>query len=128
MSEPRHVAWAYWEHLNRREIEEAISLLNDAGTWWLLRTLTTTPMRDMKDHIRRVMQNVSMHFTLLDTIAEGDRVLLEVECVGPTPSGAEYRNRYCFIVTVWDGTILHVREYMDTALANAMLAALPDAG
>jgi ketosteroid isomerase-like protein len=55
-----------------------------------------------------------LRFTVLDMVAEGDRVAAEVASDGLHASGKRYQNRYHFLFTVTDGRIVAVKEYMDT--------------
>ena len=47
-------------------------------------------------------------------IAEGDKVALEVESHGELRNGRVYENQYHALITVRDGRIAEVKEYMDT--------------
>jgi uncharacterized protein len=40
-------------------------------------------------------------------------------------SGKTYNNRYCFVIEMADGKMREVREYLDSALAEAVLEPLP---
>ena len=53
--------------------------------------------------------------------AEGDRVAVEAKSLAHTNSGRTYNNRYHFLITVHDGLVTSVKEYLDTMHANAIL-------
>ena len=53
--------------------------------------------------------------------AEGGRVAVEAESLAHTNSGRTYNNRYHFLITVHDGRVTLVKEYLDTMHANAIL-------
>lgn len=57
-------------------------------------------------------------------VAEGDHVAAQLVIEGRTARGADYRNHYHFAFEIRDGRIARVREYVDTAYANALL--MPD--
>jgi len=38
-----------------------------------------------------------------------------------TVRGEDYDNNYCFVIRMKDGKMVELREYMDTALAEAVL-------
>ncbi len=57
-------------------------------------------------------------------VAEGDHVAAQLVIEGRTAGGADYRNHYHFAFEIRDGRIARVREYVDTAYANALL--MPD--
>jgi len=48
-------------------------------------------------------------------------VVLELESHAELPGGEQYDNRYCYVVTVVDGALHHVREYSDTAYGDRAL-------
>ena len=52
--------------------------------------------------------------------AEGDRVALEMESYGMMASGEVYNNLYHFLITINDGTVASLREYMDTDQARRL--------
>jgi len=52
--------------------------------------------------------------------AEGDRVVMEARGEARARSGVPYNNNYCIVITVKDGRIQHVREYLDSELVTAV--------
>lgn len=57
----------------------------------------------------------------IDTItAEVDRVIIEARGTAATKKGQRYDNSYCIVVTVRDGKIAQVREYLDTELVTSV--------
>jgi ketosteroid isomerase-like protein len=57
----------------------------------------------------------------IDTItAEGDRVIIEARGSARSKAGKAYDNSYCIVITVRDGKIAQVREYLDTELVTAV--------
>ncbi|MSR14791.1 MAG: nuclear transport factor 2 family protein [Gammaproteobacteria bacterium] len=52
--------------------------------------------------------------------AEGDRVVLEARGEAKTKSGQRYDNSYCIVVTVRNGKVAQVREYLDSELVTAV--------
>jgi ketosteroid isomerase-like protein len=54
-------------------------------------------------------------------IADGD--IVAVLCRGDveTKSGERYDNSYCYVMTMRDGLIVELREYLDTALVDRVL-------
>jgi ketosteroid isomerase-like protein len=56
-----------------------------------------------------------------EIIAEGDRVVVLARGEVKTVRGEDYNNSYCFVLRMKDGKIVELREYMDTALAEARL-------
>ena len=56
-----------------------------------------------------------------EIIAEGDRVVVLCRGEVKTKAGNDYNNSYCFVIRMQDGKMVELREYMDTALAEAVL-------
>jgi ketosteroid isomerase-like protein len=80
-------------------------------------------MARMKAFFRKNMPLVPMRFVRHDTLTDGERVALELESFGGTAHGT-YNNRYCFIMTVRDGLIVRINEYVDTRYAAEALVPL----
>lgn len=57
-------------------------------------------------------------------LAEGDRVVAQVEGHATTTRGETYRQTYCFIFRIVGGRIAEVIEYCDTALVERVLEPL----
>jgi len=54
-------------------------------------------------------------------IAEGDYVAVECRGQVTTKAGKPYNNAYCYICRLEDGKLKELTEYLDTALAIAVL-------
>jgi ketosteroid isomerase-like protein len=55
-----------------------------------------------------------MQMTVRGLIAEGDKVAVEVVGDGKLRAGRRYQNDYHLLLTIRDGEIAAVREYLDT--------------
>lgn len=53
-------------------------------------------------------------------IAEGDVVVAQTTGSAETHDGIPYNNAYCQVIRVRDGKIAEVKEYLDTALIDAV--------
>lgn len=104
------------------DVAGALDLLGDDLTWWIagkpdqsaaagvhdktyMARLFRRMFRDLKDGLR---------MTVKSAIAEGDKVALEVESLGELENGRVYNQEYHLALTVRDGKIREVREYLDT--------------
>lgn len=56
-------------------------------------------------------------------VAEGDVVVVECRGDVSTKAGKRYDNHYCYVIQMRDGRMSALTEYMDTALAEAVLTA-----
>lgn len=57
---------------------------------------------------------------------EGDRVVIEAEGLSVTDEGKPYTNQYCFVVTVQDGRIKQINEYLCSAYVEKVLSPMAD--
>ncbi|WGX96354.1 nuclear transport factor 2 family protein [Nocardioides sp. L-11A] len=73
----------------------------------LLRSVPERFPGGVRQHVRR-------------SFAGGDVAVLEVEGDGLFLGERPYRNRYAFVITVRDGTVTSLREYLDTAHSAAV--------
>src|SRR4030095_6749577 len=55
-----------------------------------------------------------LKLTVKSGLAEGDKVAVEVESYGELQNGRVYNQQYHVLMTVRDGKISAVREYLDT--------------
>ena len=60
-------------------------------------------------------------FYITGITAENERVAVEVSGEAVHASGKPYNNKYHFLLTIKDGKILELKEYMDTQLAAKIL-------
>jgi uncharacterized protein len=76
-----------------------------------------------RDLIRPLFANFATPYRNFaeEIIAEGDRVVVLCRGEVKTVSGEDYNNSYCFVIRMRDGKMVELREYMDTALAEARL-------
>jgi uncharacterized protein len=117
----KQLAWSYFEFLNEDRTAEAAALLNPAGTWWSSSGVRRVkPMTEHLSKFEAAMKMVPMRFILHGAIEEGETVAIELESHADLPNGNHYNNVYTFVMTMWEGRILHVREYGDTAHVAAM--------
>lgn len=54
-------------------------------------------------------------------LADGDTVVVEAVGNAVTGDGNDYANDYCFVITLADGKIVQINEYLCTALAERQL-------
>ena len=82
-----------------------------------------------RDLIRPLFENFATPYRNVaeEIIAEGDRVVVLCRGEVKTKAGADYNNSYCFVIRMRDGKMVELREYMDTALAEAVLEPPADA-
>jgi ketosteroid isomerase-like protein len=62
-----------------------------------------------------------LHFTVLDMVAQGDKVAVEATSEGEHVSGQIYGNDYHFLFEFREGKLLRLKEYMDTERVTDVL-------
>ena len=60
-------------------------------------------------------------FNITGMTAENERVAVEVSGEAKHASGEAYNNKYHFLLTIKNGKIIELKEYMDTQLAAKIL-------
>src|SRR6185295_5043968 len=122
----RVIAQRFFELFSASDIDGVLALMTDDATWRIpgKKELTPTAGVYTKERIgrlfRRMVENLSdgLRMTVLSSIAEGDRVALEVISSGDLRNGRLYRQEYHFLMEFRDGRISAVREYLDTQHAH----------
>jgi ketosteroid isomerase-like protein len=119
-------AQRFFELFSASDIDGVLALMTDDATWRIpgKKELTPTAGIYTKERIgrlfRRMLEGLTagLSMTVLSSIAEGDRVALEVVSSGDLKTGRLYRQEYHFLMEFRDGKISGVREYLDTQHAH----------
>jgi ketosteroid isomerase-like protein len=59
--------------------------------------------------------------TTSQIFADGDHVIVELQGAATTHAGEAYNNQYCLVIRMSEGKMVEAREYLDSALADAVL-------
>jgi uncharacterized protein len=121
-------AQRFFDLFSASDLDGVMALMTDDATWRIpgKKELTPTAGVYTKERIgrlfRRMLDNLTggLRMTVLSSIAEGDRVALEVTSSGDLKNGRLYRQEYHFIMEFRDGKISAGREYLDTQHAHAV--------
>jgi ketosteroid isomerase-like protein len=117
-----------FDGLARADATAFLDLMTDDFVWivegqskWSLRFDGKEAVQ--RDLIRPLFANFATPYRNLaeELIAEGDRVVVLCRGEVKTRAGKDYNNSYCFVLRMRDGKMVELREYMDTALAEAVL-------
>ncbi|MGA9770760.1 MAG: nuclear transport factor 2 family protein [Blastocatellia bacterium] len=122
IEENKKLAADFFARFSANDIAGALDLMTDDATWWISGKPDQLPAAG--DHSRKQIARVfhqmagqlkhGLNMTVKSSIAEGDKVALEVESYGELQNGRIYNQQYHFLITLGDGKISEVREYLDT--------------
>ena len=102
--------------------------MTEDATWLIPGKPDATPSAGLytKERISRLFHTMlsrlegGLRMTVKGSIAEGDKVAVEVESMGRLTNGRIYDQRYHFLLEFRGGKICAVREYLDTQHAYAV--------
>jgi ketosteroid isomerase-like protein len=109
----------FFEQFSNGDIDGAFAMVSDDVSWWVPGDLPFSGTKTKAEYLGVVagIQSGVPEGRKLDAvsmIAEGDKVAVEVESLGQHVNGRTYTNKYHFLITVQDGQMVEVKEYMDT--------------
>ena len=123
LEQNRQVALDFYRRFDAGDIAGVLALMADDCSYWLAGKAGTSPtagvahtkaqMADIFDAMARHLEG-PLRMTVKSTVAEGDRVAVEAESRGQLRNGRVYNQEYHALMTIRDGKIAVVREYMDT--------------
>ena len=109
----------FFQRFSNGEIDQAFSLVSDDVSWWVPGELPFSGTKTKGEYMQ-VVGSIQKGFPSglqLDAtsmIAEGNQVAVEVASNGKHVNGKTYANKYHFLITIEEGKIVKVKEYMDT--------------
>ena len=118
----KQLASEFFARFSAGDIAGALDMMADDATWWIAGKpgqLAAAGVHN-KEQIARVFYRMAsqlkngLKMTLKNSIAEGDQVAIELESLGELQNGRVYNNEYHTLMTIRDGKISEVREYLDT--------------
>jgi uncharacterized protein len=108
------------------DVPRTMGMMAESATWWVAGTMPisgtydkaafTALLNGVVDALEGPIQITPKAYTV-----QGERVAVEAESLAHTRSGRTYNNHYHFLITVNDGLISSVKEYLDTMHTNAVL-------
>ncbi|HEY6332536.1 MAG TPA: nuclear transport factor 2 family protein [Blastocatellia bacterium] len=118
----KKVASEFLSTLSTGDVAGALNKLGDDLTWWIAGKPGVAPFSGTmtKEQFAGLLQQMGsqlkggLKMTVKTMTAEEDRVALEVESYGELKNGRVYNQEYHMLMTIRDGKISAVREYLDT--------------
>ena len=122
----RATAKRFFELFSASDIDGALALMTEDATWRIPGKQELLPTAGLytKERIARLFRRMldalptGLRMNVISSLAEGDRVALEVTSSGDLKNGRLYRQEYHFLLEFRDGKICAVREYLDTQHAH----------
>jgi ketosteroid isomerase-like protein len=124
----KQLAARLFERFTAGDLPGVMDLMAPDVNWWIAGKPGQLPV--VGDHDRQRIERLfrrmtaqlkgPLCMTVKSAIAEGDRVAMEVESRGELLNGRLYEQQYHFLITVRDGRIADVREYLDTLHVQAV--------
>lgn len=116
----------FFEALNKGDVDSIVGAYAEDGS---VRTMGQTLISGTfsRDQVAASAGGIfeafpqGLTFTILDMVAEGDKVAVEATSEGQHASGAIYTNEYHFLFEFADGKLRQLREYMDTERVTDVL-------
>ncbi|MGD9660169.1 MAG: nuclear transport factor 2 family protein [Porticoccaceae bacterium] len=112
----------FMAHFGNKDVQGALDMMADDATWWIGGKVELFPVAGLKTKAEIAdiffdlvppMKN-GLKITPKGFVAEGNKVALEAESYGEFPDGRIYNNEYHFLITIENGKIKAVKEYLDT--------------
>ncbi len=122
IEENKNLTRQFFDCLNAGDLSGALALMSDDATWWIAGKSEQLPAAGLysKEKIARLLANMGsqlpngLKVTLDSLVAEGDKVAVEAESYGELHNGRVYNQQYHFLITIQDGRIKAIKEYLDT--------------
>jgi uncharacterized protein len=107
---------------NTNNVAGVLEMMTDDVTWWIAGKADQLPAAGTydKQQATQLLNNMvsqlpnGVKMTVKNLIAENDQVAAEVEGYGELANGRVYQQQYHFLLTVRDGKISGINEYLDT--------------
>ena len=125
IKENKEIAIKFFEALSSGS-ETYLDFYNDDSIIWTAGNNAIGGTRTKKEIIDFAQGILSafptgITFNITGITAENERVAVEVSGEAIHASGEAYNNKYHFLLTIKNGKIIELKEYMDTQLAAKIL-------
>lgn len=131
VSDPLSVVTELAEAFARGDLAGVAATLSEDVVWDVrgVRMLESAPVFEGKDSVvadmlalvGELFEPSTFNIDVEDTIASGDKVVVQWRVSAMTRSGRKYHNSYCMIFTVRDSRVTRVDEYLDSGYFSAVL-------
>lgn len=123
--ENKAVVARFFETFSSGNVQAMLDAMADGGSWWVSGRLEGMSGRYDKasfgplvEGAKAIYKSGGLVITPVSMIAEGNKVAVEATGFAELTDGRTYEPQYHFLITVRDGKVFEVREYMDTQHAR----------
>lgn len=123
--ENKAVVARFFETFSSGNVQAMLDAMADDGSWWVSGRLEGMSGRYDKasfgplvEGAKAIYKSGGLVITPVSMIAEGNKVAVEATGFAELTDGRTYEPQYHFLITVRDGKVFEVREYMDTQHAR----------
>lgn len=102
-------------------VEAIVQALHPDATYWVsgkIEGMSGSYTRDQLGHllsgVTTIYKGGALKITPTSAIAQGEKVAVEAEGYAELNDGRVYNPQYHFLFTIKDGSIMEVKEYLDT--------------
>jgi ketosteroid isomerase-like protein len=124
-AENKAIVARFFEIFSSGDVPALLDAMADGGSWWVSGRLQGMSGRYDKasfgplvEGAKAIYKSGSLAITPVSMIGEGGRVAVEATGFAELADGRAYSPQYHFLVTIKDGKVFEVREYMDTQHAK----------
>jgi ketosteroid isomerase-like protein len=124
-AENKAIVARFFEIFSSGDVPALLDAMADGGSWWVSGRLDGMSGRYDKasfgplvEGAKALYKSGSLAITPVSMIGEGGRVAVEATGFAELADGRAYSPQYHFLVTIKDGKVFEVREYMDTQHAK----------
>lgn len=122
----KEVVHATFTALNAGDSDTFFGNLSDDIRWTIIgSTKYSHTYKGKADIVERLFTPLTAQLdgfitnTVLNTVAEGDFVVLQTQGKSQTRTGKAYNNTYCLVIELHDGKLCEIMEYLDTELVTS---------
>ena len=110
---------SFWQEFSQGNYQNALDMMASDATWWVAgKTLLSGEYT--KEEFTDLLSSVSsqapdgIKVTPSCMTAEENRVSMEATSYAEISNGKTYQNEYHFLITIADGKLVKIKEYLDT--------------
>ncbi len=121
------LAWSFWQLQNERRPDEAAALLHPDGGYRSICMPDWEPMLHKSGWLMKfigvVLETTDLEYQRGDALVDGDDVVLEFTGTFHLQGDETLHDqRYCMRMTLRDGLIFMINEYLDTKKEDPLIA------